>query len=138
VPGGGSLDPTTQPEPDLRDARLAAAFDEAAAAVRDAWSAERMRASFDTPGGPVTGEGLTQFMVVELLGHGWDLATATGQRADAGDDLAEAGLVVAHDLGEVLRSPGMMGPPVPVPPDASATDRLAAFLGRTPTPVAAP
>jgi len=134
VPAGGSPDPTAQADPDLRGRPLDAAYDEAAAAVRKAWTADQLPAVFDTPMGPVTGEGLTQFMIVELLGHGWDLATATGQPTDPGTDLAEAGLRVAHGLGQVLRSPGMMGSAVPVPADAPAADRLVAYLGRRPRP----
>jgi uncharacterized protein (TIGR03086 family) len=132
LPGGGTTDPLADPEPDLRGVPLPDAFRAVAADVRAAWSEADLERKFVMPFVEITGEGLIQYLIVELLGHGWDLATATGQPADAGEDLAEAGLRVARDLGEVLRSPGMMGPAVQVPAGAPAMDRLAAYLGRTP------
>jgi uncharacterized protein (TIGR03086 family) len=132
LPGGGTTDPLADPEPDLRGVALAEAFRAAAADTRAKWTGADLGRTFVMPFAEITGEGLIQYLIVELLGHGWDLAVATGQPADAGDDLAEAGLRVARDLGEVLRSPGMMGPMVSVPAGAPAMDRFAAYLGRNP------
>lgn len=65
----------------------------------------------------------------ELVIHGWDLAKATGQpfTATAGD------LATLLDmLGGVPPegTPGLFGPVVPVPAEASALDRVLALTGR--------
>jgi uncharacterized protein (TIGR03086 family) len=119
-------------DPDLAGRPLAHAYAEAAAAVRAAWRPEHVDTVYDLPFGPATGAGMAMFLLIEILGHGWDLAVATGQPEDAGDRLASAGLVVAKQLGDSLRSDDMMAPPHPTPPDGSAMDRLIAYLGRDP------
>jgi hypothetical protein len=61
------------------------------------------------------------------------VATATGQDAALPEELAATILGVAEGfVGPQLRQAVGIGPPVPVPDDASATDRLVAFMGRRP------
>jgi len=133
LPGGGTKDPTATPDPDLAGWSLVEAFRAAAGTVRREWTVERLDDYFELPVGEVTGAGLTAYMVVEVLGHGWDLAVASGQAARPAEDLAEDALALARGLGEeYLRTPGMMGEPVAVPDGAPAVDRFVAFLGRTP------
>jgi uncharacterized protein (TIGR03086 family) len=71
---------------------------------------------------------------VETLVHGWDLATATGQRLPgSADALAEGVLDFSRALLARLpegRHP--FAPPRPVADDAPALDRLVALLGRDP------
>ncbi len=73
------------------------------------------------------------FVIGDLLIHSWDLARSVGA-----DDSLPAEAVEATMLGlsrapaEMLRSPTMFGEPTEVPDDASAQDRLLAFVGRTP------
>ena len=67
-------------------------------------------------------------LFAEDLGHGWDLARATGQPAAFPDDLAERGLAVARRQLDNRHS--TFGAEVEVSADAQAIDRLAAFLGR--------
>lgn len=68
---------------------------------------------------------------LEVTVHGWDVAQATGARTPLPDDLAADLLPVAavavldHDRGLLF------GPPLPVPADAPAGERLLAHLGRT-------
>lgn len=65
-----------------------------------------------------------------LLAHGWDLAQATGQPAGLPDDLAEQSLAfVRTQLTEQAR-PGRFGPAQIATEQASAIERLVAFLGR--------
>jgi uncharacterized protein (TIGR03086 family) len=67
----------------------------------------------------------------ELLVHAWDFATAIGRPLDAPPELAERVL----ELGELtpeLRAMAGFDDAVPVPPDASALDRLVAHTGRVP------
>lgn len=132
LPGGGAGDTNADNEPDLGGVSLVAAYRAAADAMRSAWTPDRLERVYDTAGDKTTGTGIIQFMIIEILGHGWDIAVATGQPADAGADIATAALRVAEDLGDVLRAPGMMAAPVPVPDDASAMDRFVAYLGRDP------
>ena len=103
-------------------------------------SARAVRAAFARPGmvtqryGPLEAPGsmLVQQLVIELLSHGWDLASATGQRTDLAPDVAEDTLLVARSwYRDQPRGQGnAFGPEQRVPTDASAADRLAAYLGR--------
>lgn len=90
------------------------------------------------------GDGLIERRVADLFVHLWDLAAATGQSTDLDPALAE--VVQAHfrsRLDGVDRSvlPGARPRPVaeerPAPRNATAADRLAAYLGREVTTFAA-
>lgn len=68
----------------------------------------------------------------EHLLHGWDLAKATGQDTTIPDDLAQEALDALTPVEGMLRAPGVYGPKIDVPDDASLTDKLVAFSGRQP------
>ena len=72
--------------------------------------------------------------VMEYLTHGWDLATATGQKMPWSDDEAADVLARAEKtLPAQYRGDGMpFGDIVDVPDTAPPADRVAAFMGRTP------
>ena len=111
-----------------------AAFGRAAAALRAALRQPGVLAGMYTlPAGTVPGAALVQIRIVEHLGHGWDLARATGQPAGFPEDVAERAIVAAR--AQLATRPQRQGSPfaaeVPVPADAPAIDRLAGFLGRT-------
>lgn len=80
--------------------------------------------------GPVPGSVYAGHRFIDVLIHGWDLATATGQDATLDDDLVEACLQVTEPQAGMLRASGAFAEGVPVPPDASAQTRLLATLGR--------
>jgi uncharacterized protein (TIGR03086 family) len=89
-----------------------------------------LEGSFQSPMGSATGAERLQIRLYDLLAHGWDLAQATGQDADLPEDAAEAALgFVSKQLTDEAR-PGRFAPAQPTPADASAVERLAAFLGR--------
>jgi uncharacterized protein (TIGR03086 family) len=69
---------------------------------------------------------------LELAVHGWDLSRACGQHQPIPQALA-TGLLRASALlvPRTGRYP-LFGPPVIVPPTASPSDRLVAYLGRDP------
>jgi len=68
----------------------------------------------------------------ELGVHTWDLLRATGRPLPLDDEVAERGLAfMRQGLTEENRGEAF-GPPVSVPDDASAYERLAAFAGRDP------
>lgn len=86
--------------------------------------------------GPHTARRSAEMMLVETAVHGWDLAKATDQPAEMPEGVAEAARQAVDDLFEHVfkgpREPKMFKAPVPVAEDASPTDQLVAFLGRTP------
>ena len=124
--------PGSLPPGDLAGDDPAAAYAEAAAAALAAAAAgDTLTRVHVTPLGDMPGPALAGFTTLDVLVHGWDLATATGQPADLDGRLA------AHVLGfaeQALATPesraARIGPAVPVAADAPVTHRLVAFLGR--------
>jgi uncharacterized protein (TIGR03086 family) len=81
----------------------------------------------------MSGTDLARYSLLELFGHGWDLAVATDQPSGPGDELAHAGLDPAQDIGDqALRVPGLMDQAIPVGADAPPMDRFVAYIGRDP------
>ena len=103
-----------------------ASADLLAAALRGPGVAARI---YQLPFGPTPGSALAGIRITEFLGHGWDLARATGQPPVFPDTVAARGLAEARKQ-LTSRSPGPFAPEQPVPDDAPVIDRLAAFLGR--------
>ena len=118
----------------------AGAFRAGAAGLRAAWlQAGDLSQEIDLPIGRVPKSFVASQQIAEFAVHCWDLATATGQRADFPAGACEAALAWARNaLLPQFRgdeASGMaFGPEVPVPGDAPAGDRLAAFFGRHPGP----
>lgn len=84
-----------------------------------------------TPLGEQPGSFLVHMRINELLAHGWDVAAATGQSTDLAPELAKEALELWQSrLGGKPRGELPFGPEREAPPDATAADRLAAFLGR--------
>jgi uncharacterized protein (TIGR03086 family) len=118
---------------DVLGAEPAQAFRAAAASLTTALGAPGvLDRTYPLPSGRVPGLGLIEIRLIEHLGHGWDLARATGQPAPFSDDLAERGLAVARRQrrDRPAGEGGPFGAEVAVSPDAPAIDRLAGFLGR--------
>lgn len=70
----------------------------------------------------------------EVLVHGWDVAVASGQRFTADPTLVRAShdFVAPSVASAPEGTPGLFGPPVPVPDDAPLLDRLIGLTGRDP------
>lgn len=68
----------------------------------------------------------------DQLLHGWDLATAIGQSAVMPDDLAEAAYAMVHGSLTEEQREGVFAAELPVPPGASAQQKLLAYTGRDP------
>ncbi|WP_416973098.1 TIGR03086 family metal-binding protein [Streptomyces sp. 4F14] len=111
----------------------AAAFASAAASARAAF---RRPGMLERSFGPAPGRRVVEQLLVELLVHGWDLATALGHDRDLTPDIARAALPVVRELyGGLPRTPGgSLGPERTAPAHAPALDQVAAFLGRSPGP----
>jgi uncharacterized protein (TIGR03086 family) len=73
-----------------------------------------------------------RFYTTDVFMHAWDLARATGQEPGLDPDLSAELVAGMEPIDDLLRSSGQYGPRVPVPDDAPAQDRLAAFIGRDP------
>lgn len=104
--------------------RLAEAWREDAA-----WTGMTRAGGVDLPG-----EVAGVVALNEVLVHGWDVAAASGQPFTVEAGLAEAayGFVQASAEESPEGSPGLFGPPVPVPDDAPLLDRLIGLSGRDP------
>ena len=81
-PGGG--------ETDFASGDYKLAFDEAAAAARNAFAAPgALEQTVNLPWGPTPGMALLGMACTDVFQHGWDLAKATGQSTDLDPELAE-------------------------------------------------
>ncbi|ONH25108.1 TIGR03086 family metal-binding protein [Pseudofrankia asymbiotica] len=70
---------------------------------------------------------------MDVLVHGWDLATATSQDPRLDPDLVQACWdMFIPDMPERGRGAGLIGPEVAVPADAPLQDRLLGVMGRHP------
>jgi uncharacterized protein (TIGR03086 family) len=69
---------------------------------------------------------------LELLIHGWDLATATGQKVEVSDEVTTYVLGIAETvISPQVRASGSFAEAVQVGSHARPLDRLVAFSGRT-------
>jgi len=116
---------------DVLGADPAAAY---AASARAASDAFHRPGALDAPCavsyGPVPGAVYAGHRLIDVLIHGWDLATATGHDAALDDDLVEACRQVVEPQIDMLRASGAFAEGRPAPPGASAQARLLAMLGR--------
>lgn len=114
------------------DADLPGAYQDSGAALIEAFSQPgALERSVTVPIGHVPGVVALHLRVTEILVHGWDAATATGQVAEFPEDIAEAELTFSRGkLGDI--PPGLVpfAPQQPVDDDAPAIQRLVACLGR--------
>jgi uncharacterized protein (TIGR03086 family) len=122
--------PVPDGDEDHLGADPAGAFRAAAASLVAALDAPGvLDRTYRLPIGQVPGRALIEIRPIEHLGHGWDVAKATGQAAPFQEDVAERGPAIArcqlHNRPE-----GAFGAEVKVPENAAAIDRLAGFLGR--------
>jgi uncharacterized protein (TIGR03086 family) len=125
--GPGQLPPT-----DLVGDDPAAAYGREADALLGAVDAGDFERIHATPLGEMPGAALGGFVVLDIVVHGWDLGRAIDVAPVIDDDLAGRLLGFAHASFAAMPRAPVLGPEVSVPPDASATDRLVAYTGRTP------
>ena len=96
--------------------------------------------SIDVMGTPTPAADIAGLIIAEMVLHGWDLATATGQKFEVGDAAAAAALRAVTDNAEMFRQYQGFADPVDVPSSAPALDRVLGLSGRDPSwqPHAAP
>lgn len=129
----GEAPPEGDP-PDFTDGDVVEAFDQAAARSLAAWGADGVvDGTVQVGPNPMPGQVAIGINMLDTLTHSWDLAVATGQDRSADPQIAEATLAAAQMIiSDDLRE-GRFGPAVEIAGDAPAHDRLAAFLGRSPS-----
>jgi len=126
--------PGQVPPVDLVGDDLVGAYKTGSKALVAATTADAVGRVHVTPLGEMPGAGLAGFAGLDVLVHGWDLATAIGIDATIDPSLAEPMLAFAcQAIGDNndMRAP-RIGPEVAVAADADPTSRLVAYLGRTP------
>ena len=109
----------------------AARLSDLAARLHDALPNADLNAMRPSPQGDVPAHRALTFPIADLAIHSWDVHRSVGRMVELPDDvLAFCQGFVDSLPEEALRQPGAIGPAKPAPPDASATARLMAFLGR--------
>jgi uncharacterized protein (TIGR03086 family) len=123
--------PGDLPDRDLVGDDAVEAFRAGAEALLAAAAGDALARVHRTPLGEMPGVVLGGFTTLDVTVHGWDLAKATGQDPTLAPELAEPLLAFAREaITDANRAP-RIGPEVATR-SASATDRLVAYLGRTP------
>ncbi len=84
-------------------------------------------------GDPIPGRFVLNMLLMEYVGHGWDLARALGSNTTHSANEVDMALQAAMAIIEPkYRGHGMFGEVVDVEPTASPIERFVAFLGRNP------
>jgi uncharacterized protein (TIGR03086 family) len=103
--------------------------------LAQAWTNEQAWTGVTEVGGAESpGEMTGLFALDEVIVHSWDIAVASGQPFQVHPVLLDAtfefvrGLIAQQPEG----TPGLFGPPVPVPEDAPALEQLLGLTGRDP------
>ena len=104
-------------------------------------ASDRARATFAMPGaldktvklpfGEMPAGVALNIAIMDVMTHAADIATATGQTIDD-DEILTVALEVGRQLiTDDFRAPGVFGAEQPAPANASPTDKLLAFAGRS-------
>jgi uncharacterized protein (TIGR03086 family) len=116
---------------DLAGDDPAAAYAASVAAATPAASAPgAMEATCHLSFGDYSGSDYAAQLFMDVLIHGWDIATATGQDARLDPDLVQACLPIAEQLTTQFRSAGVFGENLSVDADADPQTKLLALVGR--------
>lgn len=100
-----------------------------------AWQAESAWSGMTRAGGlDMPAEVAGRVAINEIVVHGWDIATATGQPYSCEPELLEAAYEFVQSAVDQNPegTPGLFGAPVAVPDDAPLLDRLIGLTGRDP------
>ncbi len=111
----------------------ACAFRDRAGQLLDAWTGPgHQRHIIEIAGCPLAASVMAAAAALEVAVHGWDISRACGQRQPIPRALATALLVIAPVLVPRAGRHPLFAAPVTVAATAGPSDRLAAFLGRSP------
>jgi uncharacterized protein (TIGR03086 family) len=107
------------------------AWETAADDALTAWAGDTaLEGSVELPGGPVPAAHHLRAMTADLTVHAWDLARAVGGDTDLDRELVADALQFAGEHLGADGVPGLVDPPVPVPPGADLLTQLLARFGR--------
>ena len=123
--------------PAAEDSDLAAdparAFRGRAGQLLDAWTSPgHQRQVIEVVGCPLAASVMAAMAALEIAVHGWDISRACGQRQPIPRVLATGLLVIAPVLVPCTGRHPLFAAPVTTGATADPSDRLAAFLGRSP------
>jgi len=124
-------------DPAAEDSDLAAdparAFSDRACQLLDAWTSPgHQRQVIEIAGCPLAASVMAAAGALEVAVHGWDISRACGQAQPIPRVLAIDLLAIAPVLVPGTGRAPLFAAPVTVAATAGPSDRLAAFLGRTP------
>jgi uncharacterized protein (TIGR03086 family) len=125
------------PQPAAEDGDLAAdpavVFRGRAGQLLDAWtSLGHQPQAIEIAGCPLAASIMAATAALEIAVHGWDISRACGQRQPIPHALATGLLAIAPVLVPSAGRHPLFADPVTVAVTAGPSDRLAAFLGRSP------
>jgi len=86
----------------------------------------------NVPGSDLSNSTWGKIALTELVVHGWDIATATGQPFDLPEHTLQACFEHVAVFVPNALLPDLWGPPVEVPPEAALLDHILAITGRAP------
>jgi uncharacterized protein (TIGR03086 family) len=130
--GHVGLDPAAE-DGDL-PADPARAFRDRACQLLDAWtSPSHQRQVIEIAGCPLAASVMAATAALEIAVHGWDISRSSGQRQPIPCALATGLLVIAPVLVPRTGRHPLFAAPVTTGATAGPSDRLTAYLGRTPT-----
>jgi len=126
-------------DPAAEDGDLAAdparAFRDRAGRLLDAWTSPgHQRQVVEIADCPLGASVMAAAAALEVAVHGWDISRTCGRHQPIPRALATSLLVIAPALVPRTGRHPLFAAPVTVPATADPSDRLAAFLGRTPRP----
>jgi len=113
-------------------AELVARLRDRACHLLGSWLGKERREPISIGGRTLPISVLTSTGAIEIAVHGWDVASACGQRRPIPPRLAQELLVLASLLVRRADRPARFAPPLRPAPQATPSDHLLAFLGRHP------
>ena len=124
-------------DPGAEEAGLAAdparAFRDRACLLLEAWTSPgHQRQVIEIAGCPLAASIMAAATALEVAVHGWDISLACGQHQPIPRTLATSLLAIAPVLVPSTGRHPLFAAPVTAAATAGPSDRLAAFLGRTP------
>lgn len=82
--------------------------------------------------GPVPGSVYAGHRLIDVLIHGWDLATATGQDATLDPELVDAAYRLLREQADMVRASMMFGEDLPCPPECTCSFSRSLVAGAEP------
>ena len=124
APDAAHLDPRWRDSVARHVRELGEAWDDPAA-----WQGS---GSGSVPGPDLSNETWGKITLTELVVHGWDIASATGQPFGLPEHTLQACLDHVAEFVPNAPVPALWGPPVDVAPGAALLNRIVAITGRAP------